>query len=282
MTATTQGRRIRIGEAAWPEAAWPKAAWSETALLKAGNISVRAAPDLQIVYDDTSELVIGDTSDLVIHLRGRAAPRSGSKIDDLAKRALDIVVAASALVISLPVWVVVSVAAGRRESGPILFSQQRIGQGGRMFRCWKFRTMRIDADEVLDRLLQSDPDLARQWNDDHKLDEDPRVTKLGRILRRFDLDEIPQFVNILIGDMSIVGPRPVVLKEAPRFAEQLPTVLSVRPGLTGAWQVSGRNSMTYAERVQQEAEYVATRSFLGDLVICARTPLALLRRNGGR
>ena len=142
--------------------------------------------------------------------------------------------------------------------------------------------MRVDADLVLRDVLGADLELARQWREDQKLDRDPRITRLGRTLRRFDLDEIPQFLNVLRGDMSLVGPRPVVLEEAQRFGDTLPIVLSVRPGLTGAWQVSGRNTMTYGERVQQEVRYVETRSLLGDLAICFKTPLALLRKNGGR
>lgn len=239
-----------------------------------GTTVLRLAPDLEIVYTDDGVL----PTELVIE---RPIP-GGSRRSDGFKRAFDIVVAGTALVLSMPVWIVVWAITMLTQDGPVLFSQQRIGRHGRMFRCWKFRTMRVDADAILADVLRSDLELARQWRDDQKLDRDPRVTGLGRFLRRFDLDEIPQFVNVLRGDMSIVGPRPVVLREAPKFGDTLPTVLSVRPGLTGAWQVTGRNTMTYDERVQQEVRYVETRTVLGDLAICFKTPIALLRKNGGR
>lgn len=235
---------------------------------------LRLAPDLEIVYNDDPASV----EELVVNQPIPSAVRHS----DLAKRVFDIGVAGTALVLSAPVWVAVYTIASVSQEGPVLFSQLRIGRGGRMFRCLKFRTMRVDADAVLRQVLDSDLELARQWQEDQKLVADPRVTRLGRVLRRFDLDEIPQFLNVLRGDMSIVGPRPVVLNEASRFGETLPTVLSVRPGLTGAWQVSGRNETTYSERVEQEYHYVKTRSLLGDLAICIKTPLALLRRNGGR
>lgn len=235
---------------------------------------IQAAPDLQIVYTDPSEPAID--------LANLPTEPTTPGLDEAAKRAFDIVVALVALTLTLPVWIVVALVTLIERRGPALYAQERIGRHGRMFRCWKFRTMYPNADEVLHEVLDSDPVLAQEWAEDHKLTRDPRVTPIGRILRRFDLDEIPQFINILRGDMSVVGPRPVVLAEAPKFGELLPVVLSVRPGLTGLWQVSGRNEMTYRERVEREAAYVQTRSFQGDVSICFRTPVTLLQRNGER
>ncbi|MDH3294464.1 MAG: sugar transferase, partial [Acidimicrobiia bacterium] len=163
-----------------------------------------------------------------------------------------------------------------------LFGHERLGLNGRVFRCWKFRTMRTDADEALRKLLASDPVAAEEWARDHKLSDDPRVTRLGKFLRRFDLDEIPQLINVLNGDMSVVGPRPIVHDEADRFGDRLPVVLSVKPGLTGLWQVSGRNCMSYDDRVVTEAEYASTRTLAGDLRIIVKTPLVLTRSNFGR
>lgn len=258
MTATSRGQGTDVGEATPSDAA---------------ITTIELAPDLKIIYRDPVDLVIDPG-------RRHQGPTTGPA--EALKRSFDIGVAAGALIASLPVWTVVFLVSRMEQGGSVLFSQQRIGRNGRMFRCWKFRTMRMDADLVLAQLLESDPELARQWEDDQKLVRDPRVTRLGRVLRRFDLDEIPQFLNVLSGEMSLVGPRPVVVDEAQRFGRSLPTVLSVRPGLTGAWQVSGRNTMTYHERVQQEVGYVENRSLLGDLSICLRTPMALLRRNDGR
>ncbi len=269
MTTTTSGRRIenvRRLRAVSPDDLVP--------VSEADPLIIQAAPDLQIVYTDTADLAV----DVLVP---RVEPLSPG-LSEAAKRAFDISVALVALTLTLPVWIVVALVTVIERRGPALYAQERIGRHGRMFRCWKFRTMRPDADDVLQAVLDADPVLAQEWAESHKLTRDPRVTPLGRILRRFDLDEIPQFINILRGDMSVVGPRPVVLAEAPKFGELLPTVLSVRPGLTGLWQVSGRNEMTYRERVEREASYVQTRSFGGDLSICLRTPVTLLRRNGER
>lgn len=259
MTATTSGRELEpIGDASVS---------GETTT----TVSNWGSPELTVVPDPV---------DFVKWVEGGA--RGSGMSGDLAKRAVDIVVSSIALAVTSPLWVAVGAVSALVEGGPILYRQERIGRYGTMFRCWKFRTMRTDADVVLHQLLVADSELARKWAEDYKLDDDPRVTPLGRFLRRFDLDEIPQFVNVLKGDMSVVGPRPIIRDEARKFGRHLPTVLSVRPGLTGLWQVSGRNSMTYDQRVLQEVEYVETRSFLGDLGICVRTPLTLLRRNGGR
>lgn len=234
---------------------------------------IQAGPDLQIVVDAPTV-----ETWLEVARSANTVPVRASR----AKRLFDIAVATTGLAISTPVWAVVLLVAATRRNGPVLYGQKRIGRQGRMFTCWKFRTMRTDADEVLQTMLSTDHRLAEQWNTVQKLDDDPRVTRLGRTLRRFDLDEIPQLINVVVGDMSIVGPRPVVEDEAAKFGPYLPTVLAVRPGLTGAWQVAGRNSMTYDERVRFEANYVETRTFLGDLKICLRTPLALLGHNSGR
>jgi lipopolysaccharide/colanic/teichoic acid biosynthesis glycosyltransferase len=205
-----------------------------------------------------------------------------SAIEEQVRRLFDVSTAVGLIVVSAPIWlpiVVLAAAAGKR---PILYAQERVGHGGALFQCWKFRTMRVDADEALDHLLANDAEARRQWAQDRKLDNDPRVTRFGRFLRRFDLDELPQLLNVIGGEMSLVGPRPVVPDETIRFGIDLETVLSVRPGLTGAWQTSGRNLMTYEDRVRTEVDYVRTRSLGGDIKICARTVRVLIRSNSGR
>ncbi len=278
MTTTTTGRGIDTAselQAVISDATTPARV--------SGPLVIQAEPDLQIVYGDLENREAHEVAGTIaVESVARHAQASPLTVGDVAKRAFDITVALVALAVSLPVWVVVLGLSLINRDGPALYAQERIGRHGRMFRCWKFRTMYTNADDVLQQVLDSDPELAREWAEDHKLSEDPRVTPLGRILRRFDLDEIPQFFNVLRGDMSVVGPRPVVLAEAPKFGELLPTVLSVRPGLTGLWQVSGRNELTYRERVEHEASYVQTRSFTGDIGICLRTPITLLQRNGER
>ncbi len=201
---------------------------------------------------------------------------------DGTRRAFDFMVALTGSVITMPVWLIIALMIRVLDPGPVLFGHQRIGRNGRPFTCYKFRSMRVDADKALAELLATDPEAARQWAVAHKLDNDPRVSPIGRWIRRFDLDELPQLLNVLRGEMSIVGPRPVVSDELPKFGRHLATVLSVKPGLTGKWQVSGRNSMSYDERVQAEADYVASRTLLSDLLICLRTPRVLVRSNNDR
>lgn len=291
----------------WPTTGGPVDApdrgdWSvEHEALRAGSdqlVVVQVEPELQLVYPNLSqvpaevrdlqpELVPDWSDDELASLLGDAdvtVPGVGRDVgpDDRAKRLFDIVVALVALTASLPVWVAVAVVAALGRQGPVLYAQDRVGRNGQPFRCLKFRTMYPDADRVLQQILDDDPELARQWAAERKLSGDPRITPLGRVLRRFDLDEIPQFVNVLRGEMSVVGPRPVVPGETDRFGADLSTVLSVRPGLTGLWQVSGRNEMNYGDRVRREATYVRTRSFTGDLAICLRTPRVLMRGNGER
>ncbi len=155
--------------------------------------------------------------------------------------------------------------------GPIFYSQTRIGRRGRPFRVWKFRSMVANADIVLERYLQAHPELRAAWEEDHKLKEDPRITWVGHFLRRTSLDELPQLWNVLQGEMSMVGPRPIVQDEVWRYADKFELYLQVLPGLTGLWQVSGRNNVTYEERVNFDAYYVRNWSVWLDIYILIRT-----------
>jgi exopolysaccharide production protein ExoY len=161
--------------------------------------------------------------------------------------------------------------------GPAIFAHERIGRHGQLYRCLKFRSMFVDAGERLSEVLANDAIAAAQWRETQKIKADPRVTSLGKFLRQNNLDELPQLVNVLRGHMSIVGPRPVVVDEAPRFGTQLPIVLSVKPGLTGLWQISGRNDTSYAERVRLDVTYVETRSLFRDILICLKTAILTVR-----
>lgn len=196
-----------------------------------------------------------------------------------AKRALDVVLALVAIVLLSPLLIVLAAAVAISSPGSPLFSQVRIGRNGRPFRCWKFRSMYPDAETR----LREDDDLWEAYvSNDFKLncDEDPRVTPLGRLLRRSSLDELPQLFNVLLGHMSLVGPRPVVGEELACYGPWVSAYLSVRPGLTGPWQVSGRNAVRYPERAILDARYVVTWSFWSDVRIMARTPSALIRKIG--
>ncbi|CCF18455.1 Exopolysaccharide production protein exoY [Pseudorhizobium banfieldiae] len=189
----------------------------------------------------------------------------------LAKRLFDIVFALGALIFVAPLFGVIMLAILLLDGRPIFYRQVRIGRHGRSFNCLKFRTMVRDADLRLAELLDSCPKSQKQWLDAQKLSNDPRVNRLGRFLRKSSLDELPQLINILRGEMSIVGPRPIVHEEAVRYGRNLRLYLTTRPGLTGLWQVSGRNSLSYQERVQLDVRYIRTMSAWLDARIILKT-----------
>lgn len=198
------------------------------------------------------------------------------------KRAGDIAAACVALVFLAPLMMVIAVVVRLGNRAPVLYAHRRIGRNGRGFGCLKFRTMHPDGDRRLAARLASDPALAAEWSRTRKLARDPRVSTVGRLLRRTSLDELPQLFNVLRGDMSMVGPRPVTSEELPRYGSSARAYLAVRPGLTGLWQVSGRNDLSYGERVRLDARYVRERTLLGDLAILLRTPVVMLLRRGAR
>jgi lipopolysaccharide/colanic/teichoic acid biosynthesis glycosyltransferase len=189
----------------------------------------------------------------------------------MIKRAGDIVFALTVLSLGFPVLFLIAVMVKITSRGSVFYSQRRIGRGYKGFGCLKFRTMRKGADQMLLRLLERDPLLREEFERDFKLKKDPRITPLGRFLRRTSLDELPQLLNILKGQMSVVGPRPIVWDELERYGRQMDLVLSVRPGLTGLWQVSGRNNLPYETRVRLDLYYVRHRTFWLDLRIILRT-----------
>lgn len=182
--------------------------------------------------------------------------------------------------LSLPLLLLISLAILFDGGRPIFFQHKRIGFMGRNFNAWKFRTMVHNADEVLEKYLERDPALREEWQVNQKLRNDPRLTRVGRLLRRFSLDELPQLWNILVGDMSLVGPRPIVEEEIERYGGQYSLYTRVRPGLTGLWQVSGRSDRSYEERVSMDVYYVRNWSLWLDLIIIARTFSAVLTGAG--
>jgi len=198
-----------------------------------------------------------------------------------AKRGFDAVAALALLILLTPLLLLIALAVKLEDGGPVLFRQDRLGRGGDMFRIAKFRSMAVDAEAR----LRANPDLyIRYVRNDFKLDlaEDVRITRLGRFLRASSLDELPQLLNVLLGDMSLVGPRPIVLAELVQYSQRgaAQAYLSVRPGLTGPWQVGGRSSLGYDDRVQLDLTYVADISIGTDLRILLRTPIVVLRRDG--
>jgi lipopolysaccharide/colanic/teichoic acid biosynthesis glycosyltransferase/glycosyltransferase involved in cell wall biosynthesis len=195
------------------------------------------------------------------------------------KRAFDILGAAALVIAFAPLMLVVA-SLVRRDGGPALFGHTRIGAGGRTFRCLKFRTMSVDAQQRLETLLAADPVAAEEWRRTRKLRADPRITAFGAFLRSTSIDELPQLFNVLRGEMSLVGPRPIVADEVPFYDRFFPYYAECRPGMTGLWQVSGRSDVDYARRVALDCAYVTSWSIAKDLAILLRTPATVVRRRG--
>lgn len=210
--------------------------------------------------------------------RGSARLRQGSS---KAKRILDILLASFLLFLTFPLLLGIALLVAT-DGGPVLFRHRRIGRHGVSFSCLKFRTMILGAEECLTEYLSYHPEAQAEWERDRKLAFDPRVTKIGRFLRLSSLDELPQLLNVLRGEMSIVGPRPVTQEELAQYGGVASLYRSVRPGITGLWQISGRNDITYAARVGLDERYVRNWSLALDLSILLRTPAVVLVRRGAR
>ena len=187
-----------------------------------------------------------------------------------AKRAFDIVASMTALILLSPLLMPIAIAV-KLDGGPALFRQSRIGKDGRPFSCLKFRSMAVDAEERLQRMIASDPKVRAEWEANYKLRNDPRITMIGKFLRKSNIDELPQLINILRGEMSVVGPRPVTEPEIKRYGDAAQAYQRVRPGLTGLWQTNGRNDTSFEERIQLDAWYVRNWSLWRDAVMIART-----------
>jgi len=200
--------------------------------------------------------------------------------DKVLKRIIDVAVSLFALFCAAPLITILGAIVRLESPGPIFYSHQRIGQNGRKFNVLKFRTMRQDADAVLQSYLEQNPEAMEEWKSCRKLKFDPRVTRIGRFLRKSSLDEIPQIVNVLKGEMSLVGPRPIVEDEIELYQEGFKLYTKVLPGITGLWQVSGRNDTTYSERVRLDEYYVRNWSIWLDIYIIFRTIVILMNRNG--
>ncbi len=206
----------------------------------------------------------------------RPAPRR-VPVGGVAKRSFDVTVAVVLLVILSPLMAGLAVLIWSTSTGPVFYRHNRVGYGKRSFACLKFRTMAVNGDELLQRHLQQCPDARREWEQNQKLREDPRVTSVGHVLRKFSLDELPQLYNVLRGEMSLVGPRPVLSDELRRYGASSRYYLRARPGITGLWQVNGRNSTTYRRRVACDRAYVSRVNPVVDIAILAQTLPAAMR-----
>jgi len=204
----------------------------------------------------------------------------GQSVGALTKVVFDRLVALVALITLAPVMAVVATLILMRRDGPVFFSHPRVGRGGKIFRCHKFRTMVPNGGALFEQVLAIDPVARDDWEIRRKVFRDPRVSRLGAFLRSSSLDELPQFWNVLCGEMSMVGPRPVTAEELEHYGEAARDYMTVRPGITGIWQVSGRSGCTFAERVALDVGYVRNLSFAQDIAILFRTVKVVLSHEG--
>ncbi len=202
--------------------------------------------------------------------------RNQSRSGRTLKRIGDIIFSLLVLTLGSPIFILIGILVKLSSPGSIFYIQKRVGRNYKEFGCIKFRTMYKDADDLLPNLLEKYPLMRKEFEKDFKLRRDPRITKLGRFLRRSSLDELPQFYNVLKGEMSVVGPRPIVSNEINKYSLFMEEVISVRPGLTGLWQVSGRNNLSYEKRVELDLVYARNRNFTLDLEIIILTLGVLL------
>lgn len=196
------------------------------------------------------------------------------------KRIFDVVAAVVGLLLLAPLFVMLALLVKSSDGGPIFYGHTRVGRGGKIFKCLKFRTMRTDAQTVLESYLIDNPAASTEWNATRKLQCDPRITNVGLVMRKLSLDELPQLINIIFGEMSIVGPRPIVFEELEYYGTSAAFYLRSRPGLTGVWQISGRSDISYDKRVAFDKGYVENWSFIGDVAIILKTIPAVYAGKG--
>lgn len=201
------------------------------------------------------------------------------KIYFVIKRFFDFILSLIAIILLLPVFLIIAIAIKLDSKGPVFFKHKRIGKNGKMIGVYKFRSMVINAEELMKNFTKEQKE---EYEKNFKLDNDPRITKVGKFLRKSSLDELPQLLNILIGNMSIVGPRPIVTKELEKYGNQKDKFLSVTPGLTGFWQASGRSDVDYDERIKMELYYVDHCSLWLDFKIILKTFVAVIKKEGAK
>lgn len=196
------------------------------------------------------------------------------------KRTVDITASAAALLLLSPVFLVTSLAIRKDSDGPAMFTQKRIGKDGKLFEIYKFRTMVPDADKKLFELLEKDEKAREEYKVNKKLKNDPRITKVGNFLRKTSIDELPQLINVLKGDMSLVGPRPYLPREKDDMGAYYNTIIESKPGITGLWQVSGRSNTTFEDRLEFDKEYTENKGFFYDMGLLTKTVGVVIHKDG--
>ncbi len=223
---------------------------------------------------------INDTTTVCINRTVNVSMKTKS-ISKIMKRAVDIIAGIIGMIILIPLMLIIKIAnIFTKDKASIFFVQNRIGKDGKIFKMYKFRTMIIGAEEELEKLLIENEDLRNEYELNKKIKDDPRVTKIGKFLRKTSLDEFPQFINILKGEMSLVGPRPYLKREKKDIGKDYYKIIEMTPGLTGLWQVSGRSNISFEERVKLDMEYYKKNSFWGDMKILLKTITAVLNKKG--
>ena len=231
---------------------------------------------------DEADAARGGLPRLDVEHASESAPFELPRYAAAAKRIFDLLLAGALLLIFLPLLGAIAFGVWRSSPGPIFYSQARVGSHGKSFRFYKFRSMVTNSDGFLTRFLESNPAAQLRWTEFQKLDDDPRITPFGRFIRRSSLDELPQLWNVLKGDMSLVGPRPCMVDQRVLYGRHWGAYCAVRPGLTGLWQVSGRNRLSYQQRVALDAEYVDRWSLWLDIKILVRTVSVVLTGDGSQ
>jgi lipopolysaccharide/colanic/teichoic acid biosynthesis glycosyltransferase len=232
---------------------------------------------MRAVFGD-GEVLEGGPMALMARI-GQPAPNAVT-LEGVLIRTLDVILSAVLLVVLAPLLLLIVLAVKIEDPGPVFFSHRRIGRFGREFGCLKFRSMVVDADVRLRELLARDPEMRAEWAISRKLRNDPRITRIGNFLRKSSLDELPQLMNVLRGEMSLVGPRPIISSETPLYGRYIAAYHTVRPGITGLWQISGRNDVCYRRRVALDVLYTRSRSVKLYMLIILRTPVCVLASRG--
>ncbi len=197
------------------------------------------------------------------------------------KRVLDLLAGIVGTIMLIPITILIAIANFfEKDKGPIFFTQERIGKNGKLFKMYKFRTMIVGADKELERILKEDKEAAKEYKKNKKLKNDPRVTKIGKFLRKTSLDEFPQFINVLKGDMSLVGPRPYLPREQEDMGYYYYYIIKCKPGITGLWQVSGRSEVSFDDRLELDLEYYENTNVIQDVGLVAKTVIKTIKREG--
>ncbi|WP_367114783.1 sugar transferase [Clostridium sp.] len=212
-------------------------------------------------------------------IEGLEIKKQTKRMYGILKRCFDVIASIIAVIVISPLYLVIAVLVKLDSPGSIFFKHERLGRDGKIIKVYKFRTMVVNAQQILNNMPE---EKKMEFEENFKFEDDPRITKVGKFLRQSSLDELPQLINIIKGEMSVVGPRPIVVKELEKYGVYGDKLLTIKPGLTGNWQVNGRSNTTYEERVKFDMDYIDTRNFLGDMVIIAKTVWVVYKKVGAK